>query len=160
MGLHLICDISAWIAPCGNGLVSAFVDFMCFDPWMWTFSSAEIPPRNHGFVWMGRSNQMFPAAMLSVDASTKIFTVSVWFGETASYLQLLLPFLSSIHFRLPSVSPGFIYRLRNCRGGDGGRDGKKILKLEYSLASVYCLKKEHTILLFHLCFTHFSLLLS
>lgn len=51
-------------------------------------------------------------------------TVSVRFGEAASHSLSLLPFLSSIRSRLPSVSPGFIYRLRNCRGGDGGRDGK------------------------------------
>lgn len=114
---------------------------MCFDPWMWTFSSAEIPPHHHGSFWMGRSNQMFPTqlwsrAVLWADASTrkfKIKMVSVWSGEAASHPPSLFPFLSSVHSCLPSVSPGFIYRLRNCRGGDGGRDGKHILKLEDSL---------------------------
>lgn len=90
-----------------------------------------------------------------------------WFTVKTESLGLVwrssLLFLSSIRSRLPSVSPSFIYRLRNCRGGDGGRDGKSILKLEDSLAPVCCLKKEHTILLFsstHFSFLLFSLFLS
>lgn len=67
-----------------------------------------------------------------------------------------LPFLSSIRSHLPSVWPGFIYKLRNCRGGDVWRDGKRVLKREDSVAPVCCLKREHTTLLFPLYLTLFS----
>lgn len=141
---------------------------MCVDPRMWASSSAEIPPPSprHGCLSMGRSDRMFSVQALVVCSAFRLMlqkrdlavkSASVLSGEAASLLALYRSSLLSppCEPRLPSVSPAFIYRLRNCRGGDGGRDGKSGLKVEDSAAPVYCLKKDDTTLLVSL-----SLLLS
>lgn len=136
IGLRLICNISAWIfiVEIDFDVSRTFVDIMCFYPSMWTFCSAEIPPHHHRFFWTGRSNQMF---------SIQLWCFELMLQQRPPTPPLLLLFLSSIHSCLPSVSAGFIYRLRHCRG-DGGRDGKNM----------------STVLLFPLRFTHFSFLLT
>lgn len=133
-----------WIEISASCHVSPFVHVMCFDPWMWNPSSVEIPlriPLNRQIKPDVFSSALLICAAFGGCSSEKIHTVLLWSREAAS-----LP---------PSVSPGFIYRLRNYIG-DGGRDsggGKK--PIEDSLAPVYCLKTDHTILLFPLYFSPF-----
>lgn len=169
IGLRLICSISAWNFNVGmdSDVSQQPCRYICWyhvfwpldvklllswntstSPWIFLFLNGQIKP-----------DVFYPAAAYWADASTRTFTVktvSVGLEKQPPTLPSLLLFLSSIRSRLPSVSPRFIYRLRNCRGGEWGRS---VLKLEDSLAPVYCLKKEHTVLPFPLCFIHFAFLL-